>query len=184
MKRKFNILLKVSLFFGLIFVFGSCSKRLEKIQSSTPSNFTPMSVAQNINTKYTDSGRLTTVLLSPKMVNFSNQEFPYYDFPDGINLTLYDRSNKSSTVESKHAIVYNETDLIDLRGDVVLITSNNDTLFTDQLYYDQKKKWLFTDFPVKFRTKDYLTNGNGFDANQDFTNAQVLEVTGRIYIEE
>ena len=37
---------------------------------------------------------------------------------------------------------------------------------------------------VKFRTKDYLTNGNGFDANQDFTNAQVLEVTGRIYIEE
>ena len=118
------------------------------------------------------------------MVNFSNQEFPYYEFPDGINLKLYDRSNKSSTVESKHAIVYNETDLIDLRGDVVLITSNNDTLFTDQLYYDQKKKWLFTDFPVKFRTKDYLTNGNGFDANQDFTNAQVLEVTGRIYIEE
>ena len=105
-----------------------------------------MSVAQNINTKYTDSGRLTTVLLSPKMVNFSNQEFPYYEFPDGINLTLYDRSNKSSTVESKHAIVYNETDLIDLRGDVVLITSNNDTLFTYQLYYDQKKSGCLRTF--------------------------------------
>ena len=184
MERKSNILSKASFLFGLIFVFSSCSKRLDKIQYSNQSNFTPTSVAQNINTKYTDSGRLTTVLLSPKMVNFSNQEFPYYEFPDGINLTLYDRSNKSSTVKSKHAIIYNETDLIDLRGDVVLITSKNDTLFTDQLYYDQKKEWLFTDLPVKFRTKNYLTNGNGFDANQDFTNAQVLEVTGRIYIEE
>ena len=57
-------------------------------------------------------------------------------------------------------------------------------IYTDQLYYDEKKEWLFTDNPVKFRTKDYITNGKGFDANQNFTNAQVLEVTGRIYIEE
>ena len=80
------------------------------------------------------------------MVNFSNQEFPYYDFPDGINLTLYDRSNKSSTVESKNAIVYNETNLIDLRGDVVLITSNNDTLLQTSCITTKRKGCLRT-FP-------------------------------------
>lgn len=143
-----------------------------------------MSIAENINTKHTDSGRLTSVLQSSKMINFSNKEFPYYQFPEGIDLTVYDDQNQPSFVVANTAVVYNNTELIDLRGDVVLTTSSNDTLYTDQLYYDQEKEWLFTDFPVKFRTKDYLTNGNGFDANQNFTNAQVLEVTGRIYIEE
>jgi len=57
-------------------------------------------------------------------------------------------------------------------------------LFTEQLFYDQKKEWLFTNYPVKFRTKDYVTNGNGFDSNKNVTNAQVLEVTGRIFIDE
>lgn len=165
-------------------VFFSCNKRLDKLQQSSKLSYLPVSVAENINTKHTDSGRLTSNLISPKMINYSNRSFPYYQFPEGIDLTIFDEQNRKSLVVAKSAVVYNNTDLIDLRGDVVLTTSSNDTLFTDQLYYDQKKEWLFTDFPVKFRTKDYLTNGNGFDANQDFTNAQVLEVTGRIYIEE
>ncbi|MGC6438054.1 MAG: LPS export ABC transporter periplasmic protein LptC [Flavobacteriaceae bacterium] len=166
---------------GMLF---SCNKRLDKINISSNVPFLPVSTAENINTKHTDSGKLTSILLSPKMINFSNQEFPFYEFPDGINLTLLDDNNQSSTVLSDKAILYNKTDLIDLRGNVILTTATNDTLYTDQLYYDQKKEWLFTDNPVKFRTKDYITNGNGFDANQNFTNAQVLEVTGRIYIEE
>jgi len=39
-------------------------------------------------------------------------------------------------------------------------------------------------FSCKFRTKDYLTNGNGFDSNKNVTNAQVIEVTGRIFIDD
>lgn len=165
-------------------VLFSCNKRLDEMQISTKASLVPVSIAENINTKHTDSGQLTSVLVSPKMINFSNLDFPYYEFPDGINLTLLDDNNQSSTVVSNTAILYNKTDLIDLRGNVILTTATNDTLFTEQLYYDQKKEWLFTDNPVKFRTKDYITDGNGFDANQDFTNARVLEVTGRIYIEE
>lgn len=67
------------------------------------------------------------------MINFSNLDFPYYEFPDGINLTLLDDNNQSSTVVSNTAILYNKTDLIDLRGNVILTTATNDTLFTEQL---------------------------------------------------
>jgi len=49
--------------------------------------------------------------------------------------------------------VYSQTDLIDLKGNVVLTTAANDTLFTDQLFYDQEKEWLFTNFPVNFAPK-------------------------------
>jgi len=38
--------------------------------------------------------------------------------------------------------------------------------------------------PVRFRTKDQIINGNGFDSDKNFEQAQVLETTGIIYIDE
>ena len=184
MKFNHNIVLKNIVPLVVVTMFFSCNNTLIEVQGLDIASYTPLSIAENINTKYTDSGRLTVILISPKMVNFTNREFPFYKFPEGIDLTLFDDNNNKNTVTSNHAIVYDQTDLIDLQGNVVLTTSTNDTLFTEQLYYDQKKEWLFTNQPVKFRTKDYITNGIGFDSNKNFTNAQVLEVNGRIFIDE
>ena len=107
-------------------ILFSCSKRLDQIQLSNKTDYLPVSIAEHINTKYTDSGRLTSILVSSKMINFSNQDFPFYEFPEGIYLTLFDKKKLSSTVVSNYAMVYNETDLIDFRGDVVLTTSTNE----------------------------------------------------------
>ena len=172
------------IFFVLSLNFSSCNDRLKEFKVSDKEFILPISVAENINTKYVDSGKLKSVLNSQKMINFSNQEFPFYEFPNGVDLLLLGKNNDTSNVVSNTAVVFTETDIVDLRGDVVLITSTKDTLLTDQLYYDQKKEWLFTDFPVRFRTKNYITNGNGFDSNQDFTNAQVIQVTGRVFVED
>ncbi len=184
MKFKYNIVLKNTVSLVVLAVFFSCNNTLKEVQGLDVASYAPLSIAENIITKHTDSGRLTVVLVSPKMVNFTNREFPFYKFPDGIDLTLFDDDNNKNTVTSDRAIIYDQTDLIDLQGNVVLTTSTNDTLFTEQLFYDQKKEWLFTNHPVKFRTKDYITNGVGFDSNKNFTNAQVLEVNGRIFIDE
>jgi LPS export ABC transporter protein LptC len=179
-----NISLKNIVTLFAVAMFFSCNNTLKEVQNVGIETYVPMSVAENINTKYTDSGRLTSILISPKMLNFSNRDFPFYEFPEGVNLTMFDEKDQKSTIKSDFAIVFNKTDIIDLQGNVVLTTSTNDTLFTEQLFYDQKKEWLFTNHPVKFRTKDYITNGNGFDSNKNFTNAQVLKVKGRIFVDE
>jgi LPS export ABC transporter protein LptC len=185
MKIGWNIGLKnIVILIVVTTLFFSCNNSLNKVQGLNTASYTPLSIAENINTKYTDSGRLTVILVSPKMVNFTNRKFPFYKFPEGIDLTLFDDNNNKNTVKSDFAIVYDQTNLIDLKGNVILTTSTHDTLFTEQLFYDQKKEWLFTNYPVKFRTKDYITNGIGFDSNKNFTNAQVLEVNGRIFIDE
>lgn len=165
-------------------IFFSCQTDFKEVQQLGVLDSGPLSISENINTKYTDSGKLKSHLQSAKMLNFSNRDFGFYEFPIGANLTLYDDSNNKSNVISDYAIMFDKTQLIDLRGNVVLHTHNNDTLFADQLYYDQERQWLFTNQPVKFRTKDQIINGNGFDSNRNFTNAQVLEVTGIVYLNE
>ena len=165
-------------------LFFSCKNNFKDIQKIGTLNSGPLTIAENINTKYTDSGKLKSHLISPKMLDYSNREFAFHEFPEGINLTLFDDDNNKSNVVSDYAIIYGDTDLIDLQGNVVLSTHNKDTLYAEQLFYDQEKEWLFTNLPVRFRTKDQIINGNGFDSDKNFTQAQVLETTGIIFIDE
>jgi len=73
-------------------------------------------------------------------------------------------------VTSEFAMRYPETNIVDLRKNVVLITSDGNTLSAEQLYWDQKNQWVFTDRPYRITFNDGSYNdGEGFDANEDFT---------------
>lgn len=178
-----HILLNIVTVFTVT-LFFSCDNNFKAVQNIGLLDSGPLTIAENIVTKYTDSGRLKTELQSPKMLNYSNRDFAFYEFPVGINLTLFDKDNQRSNVISDYAIMYDETGLIDLQGNVILATHSNDTLFAEQLYYDQNREWLFTNKPVTFKMQDQLINGNGFDSNREFTNAHVLEMTGHVYLNE
>jgi LPS export ABC transporter protein LptC len=165
-------------------MFFSCNSNYNEVQKLGISENEPIGVAENINLKYTDSGRVTANLISPKMLDYSNRDFPYYEFTDGITLYLFDENNEKSTVISDYAISYQKTNLIDLQGNVKIYTKTNDTLLAEQLYYNEQKQWVYTNKPVEFKTGLDIINGNGFDSNSKFTNAEVLEVTGLITLEE
>ena len=165
-------------------MFFSCKNNFNDVQQIGVSENEPIGIAEDINLKYTDSGKIKAILLSPKMLDYSNRNFAFTEFVDGIHLELFDDENNKSTVVADYAIVYDKTDLIDLQGHVVLSTHEKDTLFAQQLYYDQVKEWLFTNQPVTFRTGTDLINGNGFDSDVNFTQAEVLEINGIITLNE
>ena len=178
---KNNVLVMVTVF--AVTMFFSCDNNLKEVQKIGISENEPIGIAENINLKYTDSGKLKAILISPKMMDFSNRDFPYNEFPNGIKLDLFENGEKSNVV-ADYAITYSKTNLIDLQGHVIITTKDNDTLYAEQLYYDQKKEWLFTNKPVTFRTGMDLINGNGFDSDTKFSNAEVLEINGIITVDE
>jgi len=53
----------------------------------------PISSAIEINTIHTDSGMISSILNSPKMLNFSNAAFPYFEFPQDLEVILFDENN-------------------------------------------------------------------------------------------
>ncbi|MFL1013075.1 LPS export ABC transporter periplasmic protein LptC [Flavisericum labens] len=184
MKQRFlhNIFNIVTIF--IVTMFFSCNDSLKEVQKIGISENEPIGVDYNMNVKYTDSGRVSANLISTKMLDYTNRDFPFYEFVDGVTLYVYDKDNNKNTIVADYAIVYKNTDLIDMRSNVVITTHDNNVLKTDQLYYDQKKDWLFTNKTVEFQIKQDLIKGNGFDSDSKFENAQVLEVTGIITIEE
>jgi len=184
MNKITNIYIKTVSALVVAVFFYACQDNYSDIKRLQQANLAPAGVADSINLKHTDSGVLRAHLISKKMLDFNNKEFSYNSFPEGIELYLYDEGRKTS-VFADEAIVYNKTQLIDLRGNVKIFTHDGKKLLADQLYYDQKNEWLFTNETYKYESEDggYNIGKGGFDSNADFTKFSSFDNDGQQYID-
>ncbi|WP_179333496.1 LPS export ABC transporter periplasmic protein LptC [Winogradskyella costae] len=166
----------------VVTLFFSCNNDFNEVQKVGVLQNQPIGEAENIDLKYTeleeDTIRLIANLISPKMLDYSNRNFAFNEFPEGIELLIFDDEKNKTTITSNYAIIYSDTDIIDLRGNVIIATHQKDTLFTEQLYYNQKLEWAFTNMPFVFKSLTNNTHGIGFDSNKEFNNFQMLEMGG------
>ncbi len=147
------------------------------------SEFTPSGDADSINLKYTDSGRITANLISPKMLDYATVEFPFTEFPNGMHLTLFDKNGKETYIDAKYAISHKTTNIIDLQGDVKISNQNGEVLETEQLYYDQKNEWFFTEKKFKFTSPKGVSYGEGIDFSKDFKKVNSQKISGQVQSE-
>jgi len=163
-------------------LFFSCKNDFNEVQKVGVLQSQPVGEAENIDLKYTEykdsTVNLLANLISPEMLDYSNRDFAFSEFPKGIELKIYDENNNKTTITSRYAIYYTETGIIDLRDNVVVATHDKDSLFTDQLYYNEKLEWVFTNEPFYFKQTTGFTKGNGLDSDKSFKNIEVLEMGG------
>ncbi|WP_366185180.1 LPS export ABC transporter periplasmic protein LptC [Flavobacterium ovatum] len=181
--RKENKMVYIVTAFAVILFFG-CESNFKEIQKINYSEFTPGGDADNVNLKYTDSGLIKMILLSPKMLDYSNVNFPFTEFPKGIDLTLYDAQAKTTRITAKYAVSYGLTNIIDLQGKVKIVSQQGQTLETEQLFYDQKNEWFFTEKKFKFTDLKGTSNGQGIDFSKDFKIINSQKITGELESEE
>ncbi|SFB11042.1 LPS export ABC transporter protein LptC [Flavobacterium swingsii] len=158
--------------------FISCESNINEVRKINVVEFNPVGEAKDFNLKYTDSGKIKAVLVSPQMLDFSHLEFPFTEFPKGIKVTIYDERANKSFVTSNYAISYANSNLIDLSGKVKITTHDGKTLETEQLYYDQKNEWFFTQKTYKFTNKGSVIEGLGIDFSKDFKVLDTQSITG------
>lgn len=144
--------------------FISCDSKFKEIQNINKVSFYPAGEAENITLHYTDSGRVKAILVSKSMLDYSTVKYKFTEFPKGIHLTFFDNNNNKNTVVADYAINYTQTELIDMRGNVVITTFDGKKLESDQLYYDQRNEWFYTEGRYKGSVdKDNFTQGVKLD---------------------
>lgn len=169
---------KVMLLIVATLFFISCESNINEVRKINVSEFSPVGEAKDFNLKYTDSGRIKAILISPQMLDYSQLEFPFTEFPKGIKVTVYDEQGNKSFVTSNYAISYTNSNLIDLSGKVKITTHDGKVLETEQLYYDQKNEWFFTQKAYKFTNKGSGIDGLGIDFSKDFKVLDTQKITG------
>jgi|LauGreDrversion2_3_1035106.scaffolds.fasta_scaffold18618_2 LPS export ABC transporter protein LptC len=158
----------------------SCESNFKEVQKINFSQFAPAGEAEDFNLKYTDSGRITSILESKKMLDYANVEFPYTEFPKGVLVTMYDNKGKRTFIRSNYAITFKGTDIIDLQNQVVISNEFGQQMETEQLYYDQKNEWFFTEKKFKFTDPKGVSFGEGIDFSKDFKRVNSQRINGEI----
>ena len=170
-------------FFIFIFLL-SCEDNFQEIQNINSKNILPIGITENLKLIYTDSAKVKAILYSNLNKDFTNQSFPYSEFPDGVKITFYDNDLNETIVTSDYAITYNKTNIVNLIGNVVINNFDGSELKTKQLYWDPEQEWLFTEEKFSFKNIDYDIVASRLDANRSFTIFNTGKLDGKVLVED
>jgi LPS export ABC transporter protein LptC len=73
--------------------------------------------------------------------------------------------------------------LLEAKGSVVANNLAGDTLFTEQLFMDEKAGRIYTVAPVRIRTSREWLVGDGLEANRDMSEYRILRLKGNVRID-
>jgi LPS export ABC transporter protein LptC len=177
-----NEILRVVVF--TIALLFSCEDNSQALREMNMDRQDPMAIANNIRMVYTDSLKIQAVLTAPKHIDYTNLSFRYSIFPEGLKVIFYDNLGNENEVLADYGILYDETKLIDLKGNVQLKSHEGSILTTNQLYWDSQSEWLFTEQAFTFEDKEYNFNALRLDTNRDFTKFQTGNLIGTITVSE
>ena len=168
-----------------IFIFLlSCEDNFQEIQNINSKNILPIGITENLKLIYTDSAKVKAILYSDLNKDFTNQSFPYSEFPEGVKITFYDNDLNETIVTSDYAITYNKTNIVNLIGNVVINNFDGSELKTKQLYWDPEQEWLFTEEKFSFKNIDYDILASRLDANRSFTIFNTGKLEGKVLVED
>jgi LPS export ABC transporter protein LptC len=179
------ILLKVFTVLSAIVMLCSCKNDIDVINALTEVSNLPSQSIKNIETVYTDSGKIQIRFRASELQRFSNLEEPYIEFPMGIEVIFYDKNQKpESQLTAKYAIYYEAEDLWEARDSIIAINNIGEILSTELLFWDEKKELIYTNKFVKITTEDEMIWGEGLEANQEFTDWKIKKPKGTIFFEK
>ena len=180
-----TIIKSIAVIFMTAMLF-SCGNSTQEIRDLLADKNLPIGIATDINNIYTDSGIVTSKLQAPLLHNFSNREnHPYSEFPEGVRIVTFDDNMDSIVVTGNYAIVYSKTSISEIRNQVVINNYlEHKKLITEQLFWDQKTKYFYTEKAFTLFTLTDTIHGIGFDASENLESFIAKNNRGNIYLNE
>ena len=177
-----NLIVGLSVF--AVPVFFSCDDGSSTLKQINQFNDNPVGIAYDIRMTYSDSAVMKAILTAPVNLDFTHLSFKYSEFPEGLKIIFFNNKNEENTVVADYGILYNQTKIVDLQGNVVLLSHDGSRLETDQMYWDAEKEWLFTEQPFTFENVNYDMAAMRLDTNKEFSKFQTGKLTGTMLVEE
>lgn len=152
----------------LSIVVGACSpERKHYVPSVGDGNSTPTMTTTDVSTLISDSGYTRYHLTTPLWQIFEDAEQPFWRFPEGLEVEQYDLSmNPVSNVVCDSAVYFSQKRLWRLDGNVVMVNTQADSFLTQQLFWDQLKRKIYTDSFIHIVRTDRVIEGYGMESDQ------------------
>lgn len=182
----YKIIKSIALLSGIAMLF-SCDNNTQKARDFLVDKNLPIGIATNAFHVYKDSGRITSKLITAKMLDFSNRTLhPYSEFPEGIKIINFENKGADSiTITGDFALSYTKTSISEIKGNVVVMNhSDKSRLETEQLFWDEKTKYFVSEKAFKLTKENDTIFGIGFESKDDLSKHLSKKTTGKLETSE
>jgi len=184
--NKIFLIKSIVVLLGITMLF-SCENKISEIDKLTSTEIDVDSKIGNLDMIYTDSGIVKLRLKAPLAIIHQDEKEPFKEFPDGLEVFFF--KDRDTIVEnylrSNYGINYEKKNLTEVRGDVIVVNEKGDTLKTEKLFWDSKKKLIYSDELVRIIQKDQVIIGeDGFEADEDFSYYSIKNSSGDISVDD
>lgn len=123
----------------------------------------------NIESYLSQQAKVKAKLTAPLMKRFLS-DTPYVEFPKTLHVDFYNDSLKIESQLNARYGKYKESEhRVLLKDSVVIFNIKGDTLYCQELWWDQQTQKFYTDKPVRIHQPDKIIYGKGLEAAQNFS---------------
>ena len=126
---------------------------------------------------FSDSAIVRMKFTARRQLQYANGD---QDFPEGIYIESYETDgSKTSTIVADRGHYDREDDKYTAEGNVVVKNlESGETLKTEILHWEPRKKEIYTDRYVEIASQEEVIMGEGLTADEDFSSYRILKPTG------
>lgn len=176
---------KLMVWLGMLGLLMACENKMQDIEALQEKLDTQVERAEEVEILYSDSAKIRVKIAGPTMLYHLDRKDPKQEFPDGVKVDFFDQFQElSSVLTAKYAIRLEQKQQVLVRDSVVWKSRDNEKLETEELIWDEQKEKLLSNKFVVITRPEEIIYGHGFEANQDFSNARINAVEGRIAVDK
>jgi LPS export ABC transporter protein LptC len=144
----------------------------------------PVSISKNMHLHLSDSAVKKVEIKTSVLERYDNAKPPFNKMPKGIHVQFLDSLGETeATVDANFATHYPEKQELVLENNVIIINKKGEKLNSEHVTWNAETHQISSNDFVKITTEDQIIYGDGFIANEDFTDYQINHIKGIVAIE-
>lgn len=169
-----------------ILLFSCADKDTGRASASEETMMTEYS--EDLSVVMSQNGRRSYHFVTPLLEGYSLAREPYREFRKGVKITTY-QNDSLTTVDAvltaNYAIYYENRELWEAKGNVVVEKSDGKTLYTQQLFWNARTKKIYSNVDSKIVQNDGrdVFIGEGFESDEEFKDWRFRRMKGRMEVE-
>jgi len=162
----------------------SCGKKTIKSAVENPET-TPTQISYNLKILESTDGKKSYRGETPLMERYELAREPFMEFREGIKIETFDDSLAiEMDLVANYAHRNEVTKIWTAKGNVTgRNLKENRQLFTEELFWDETKKIIYSNVRTKVIDGSSVHSGTGFEADEDFGRWQFRQTIGQIEME-
>ena len=168
----------------VLFFQFSCQESKKTVAVSNENDTLPTMSTYGVSNLVSDSGRISYKIDAEEWLVYDKRNPPFWAFEKGVYLEKYDRDmNIEAIIKCDTAYFFTDQKLWKLIGNVDIQNIKKEKFLTQLLSWSQEKKEIYSDAYIRIEQEDQITEGYGFNADQNLNTWNIRNTKGIYPIE-